>query len=393
MHNIDTFNKDIFFSNLLKNLIIKDIYKKNGWISFKRYMELALYAKNLGYYNNNSIKFGENGDFITAPEISSFFGITLTKLAIEIFEQTEPIIMEFGSGNGKLAKDILTAFNLFNIKLEKYIIIELSPKLRNRQKKMLIDFTNIEWLNNCPKNFSGLIILNEVLDAMPVSLVTKGINCWYERGVTWINNKKNGKFIFKDRPCSLNFIKQITNEKLLPIGYLTEIHSVAIKFIASLAKTLINKKNNQSKNNSILILLIDYGFPSNEYYLDQRSQGTLMCHYKHNINFDPFYLPGLQDITAHIDFTAIAKIATDNGLNLLNYTSQSGFLINSGICNILSKFMFKNKNNIIQHLQQINGIKKLISLGEMGELFKILVLGHNIKWPKKFLQYDRSHRL
>jgi SAM-dependent MidA family methyltransferase len=371
----------------LQRLIVDDIRRQQGWISFARYMELVLYAPHFGYYSGGAAKLGKDGDFTTAPELSPLFGATLARLAAEMFAQTAPVIMEFGAGSGKLACDILTELAASGVALQQYLIVEVSPQLRARQQQALAAFPNVAWLDRWPEQFSGVVIGNEVLDAMPVLLVVKRADGWCERGVTWVDEP--GAFVFEDRRCDPALIAQIPDADALPDGYLTEVHPTAAAFMRSLAALLCGT-GVESGQNGALALLIDYGFPGHEYYLGQRSQGTLMCHYRHHAHPDPFYLPGLQDVTAHVDFTAMAQAAVDGGLELLGYTSQAGFLLGAGIGDLLLR---TSPEQAAQYLPQANAVQKLISPAEMGELFKVLALGHGVEWPDRLLQHDRSYRL
>lgn len=367
-------------SNALTKFIINYINSKNRWISFAQYMNLVLYTPGLGYYSGGATKLGKEGDFITGPEISPLFGITLANLIIKLFKQDTISIMEFGVGTGQLAFDILNEISKRGVVLKNYYIMEISAQLRAKQQTLLHNFPQVSWLNNLPESFSGIIICNEVLDAMPVHLVVYNKNRWFERGVT-LDTSKN--FIYADRPCNSNFCSQIPNKHCITLqGYLTEVHPIAISFIRSLAAILKDEKS--------LILLIDYGFPAQEYYMLERSQGTLMCHYRHHAHTNPFYLPGLQDITAHIDFTAITRAAINCKLDLLVYTSQAAFLLNAGIGKLLLR---TDPCNFKKYLLQSNAVQKLISPAEMGELFKVLAIGKNIDWPDYMMPYDRSHRL
>lgn len=370
----------------LQGLIADEIRRRQGWISFARYMELVLYAPHFGYYSGGAAKLGKDGDFTTAPELSPLFGATLAGLAAEMFAQTASAVMEFGAGSGKLAHDILTELALAGVALERYLIVEVSPQLRARQQETLAAFPNVQWLDRWPERFSGVVIGNEVLDAMPVSLVVKGADGWRERGVA-LGGQGEDAFVFEDRPCDAALIAQIPDADMLPVGYLTEVHPTAAAFMRSLAALLSGGDANEK---GALALLIDYGFPAHEYYLAQRSQGTLMCHYRHHAHPDPFYLPGLQDVTAHVDFTAMAQAAVDGGLDLLGYNSQAGFLLGAGIGDLLLR---TPPEQAAQYLPQANAVQKLVSPAEMGELFKVLALGHRVEWPERLLRHDRSHRL
>jgi SAM-dependent MidA family methyltransferase len=242
----------------------------------------------------------------------------------------------------------------------------------------------VTWLDQFPAAFSGVVIGNEVLDAMPVHLVVKTEHGWKERGI----GLSTKKFVFRDRPCEPWMIEQIPHREDLPAGYLTEVHPVSIAFMKSLAGMLCAGYDDTGHGSAAI--LIDYGFPAEEYYLPQRAQGTLMCHYRHHAHDDPFYLPGLQDITAHVDFTAMARAAIDGGLDVLGYMSQAAFLLDAGIGDILLR---TSPSDQLRYLPQTNAVQRLTSPAEMGELFKVLVVGKNVELPAKFARNDRSHRL
>lgn len=366
-------------SQALQHLVADEIRRSAGRISFARYMELVLYAPGLGYYSGGAAKLGKDGDFTTAPEITPLFGATLAHVAAQLMTQTAPQILEFGAGSGKLAVDILTEMAALGVLVERYAILELSGELRARQMQALRDFPQVIWLDEMPDAFSGVVIGNEVLDAMPVHLVINTAQGWMERGVALSDQK----FEFSDKPCDAALLAQIPDADALPLGYLTEVHPIAAAFMTSLAQMLNGGQGGAA-------LLVDYGFPAHEYYLGQRSQGTLMCHYRHHAHPDPFYLPGLQDLTAHVDFTAMARAALDGGLDLLGYTSQAAFLLDGGIGDLLLR---TPPSDARRYLPQANALQKLISPAEMGELFKVLAVGKNLEWPEKFERNDRSHRL
>ncbi|MFC7298327.1 class I SAM-dependent methyltransferase [Herminiimonas aquatilis] len=371
-------------SHALQNLIAEEIRRHDGWISFSRYMELALYAPDLGYYSGGAAKLGKDGDFTTAPEITSLFGETLAHAAGELMAQSVPQILEFGAGTGKLALDILTECAQAGILVESYSIVELSGELRARQQQMLADFPQVRWLDDFPRAYSGVVLGNEVLDAMPVSLVVKGDDCWLERGVAY----DDGRFVFVDRSCDAALVAQIPFEEELAVGYLTEVHPVAAGFMGSLASMFLAGLEQSGKGGAAILL--DYGFPASEYYLDQRSEGTLMCHYRHHAHPDPFYLPGLQDITAHVDFTSMAYAAVNNGLEMLGYMSQAAFLLTAGLGDRLLK---TSPEDARTYLPQANAVQKLTSPAEMGELFKVLVVGLDVQLPVQFDRADQSRRL
>ncbi len=369
-------------SHALQQLIAAEIEQQGGAIAFSRFMELALYAPRLGYYSGGAAKLGAAGDFTTAPEITPLFGATLARAAAAIIAQSAPNIIEFGAGTGKLARDVLTALQADGVAVESYTIIELSGELRARQQEALKDFAQVRWLDGFPDAFSGVVLANEVLDAMPVELVVKTAGGWRRQMVT----VETGRFAYVqhelDAALMEQLARQIPDADALPEGYLTEIHPVACGFMASLARMFESGKG--------AALLFDYGFPAHEYYVDQRSGGTLMCHYRHHAHPEPFYLPGLQDITAHVDFTAMALAAQDAGLEVLGYMSQAGFLLGCGIGELL---MRTDPEDAVRFLPQSKAVQKLVSPAEMGELFKVLAVGRDVELPAALLQADRSHRL
>jgi SAM-dependent MidA family methyltransferase len=370
-------------SHALQNLIAADIERHSGAISFARYMELALYAPGLGYYSGGSAKLGKDGDFTTAPELSPLFGAALAQVAAAIIAQSAPQILEFGAGTGKLAFDILTELAGAGVKVAHYYIVELSGELRGRQQAMLRDFPQVVWLDALPDAFDGVIFGNEVLDAMPVDLVIKHPQGWQALQVT-VND---GRFAYLEVPAGAELLaqleRQIPQHADLPAGYVTELHGVACGFMATLARMLAKGKANAA-------FLFDYGFPAHEYYFEQRVTGTLMCHYRHHAHPDPFYYPGLQDITAHVDFTAMALAAQEAGAEVLGYLNQSGFLLGAGIGELLLR---TDPSAAAAYLPQARALQKLVSPAEMGELFKVLVVGKGVELPEAIVMQDRTHRL
>jgi SAM-dependent MidA family methyltransferase len=369
-------------SQALQQHIADDIERHGGAIAFSRFMELALYAPRIGYYSGGAAKLGAEGDFTTAPEISPLFGAALARAAAAIIAQSAPNIIEFGAGTGKLARDVLTALAADGINVDSYTIIELSGELRARQQDALKDFPQVQWHDGFPDRFSGVVLANEVLDAMPVELVVKTAAGWRQQQVT----VENGEFAFvqaePDAALAERIARQVPDADALPEGYLTEVHPVAAGFMASLAAMFEGGKG--------AAILLDYGFPAHEYYHEQRDAGTLMCHYRHHAHPEPFYLPGLQDITAHVDFTAMALAAQDAGLDVLAYMSQAPFLLACGIGELLLR---TDPANALAYLPQSKAVQKLVSPAEMGELFKVLVVGKDVALDPAILHADRSHRL
>lgn len=374
-------------SHTVKQAIQAKIKTSGNWISFADYMELILYAPGLGYYSGGTTKFGGAGDFVTAPEISTLFGKTLARQAKQILNLTEDAnILEFGAGSGKLALDLLLELEKSDSLPTKYFILELSADLRQRQQILIKNeaphlLSLMHWLDELPTRFKGFIIANEVLDAMPVHLVTWRNDQLYERGVIWLEDK----FAWKEQPlhggrlheAACKLTPQIENNTV----YTSEISLAVKQFIHSLKDILQEGA----------IVLIDYGFGCNEYYHPQRIQGTLMCHYRHHSHDDPFYLPGLQDVTCHVDFSSVYEAMNNTDLELLGYTTQTYFLLNCGIAEILSQVSAEQVN---EYLPLSNQLQKLTSPAEMGELFKVIAFGKNIQQPMiGFSTGDKSHLL
>jgi SAM-dependent MidA family methyltransferase len=369
-------------SQALQQHIAAEIAEQGGAIPFSRFMELALYAPRLGYYSGGAAKLGQDGDFTTAPEISPLYGATLARAAAAIMAQSGPNIIEFGAGTGKLARDVLTALADMDVQVDSYTIIELSGELQARQQEALQDFPQVRWLGGFPDAFSGAVLANEVLDAMPVELVVKEGAQWRRQLVSI----EEGAFTLVPGAADVALLEQIARQipdaATLQDGYLTEIHPVACGFMRSLAAMFAGGRG--------AAILVDYGFPAHEYYFDERSGGTLMCHYRHHAHPDPFYLPGLQDITAHVDFTAMALAAQDAGLDVLGYMSQASFLLAAGIGELL---MRTDPEDALRYLPQSKAVQKLVSPAEMGELFKVLVVGKGVELDPAIVRADRAHRL
>lgn len=371
-------------SRALERLIKESIRANHDWIPFSRYMALALYADGLGYYAGGSTKLGKDGDFTTAPEITSLFGATLAEFVASVAGSGPIRLLEFGAGTGKLARDLLDALAARGSPAASYQIVELSAELRARQQQALAGYPVVSWLESPPAAFSGLVIANEVLDAMPVPLVMREDGRWRERGVSLDGER----FVWAGRDVDPTLLDQITAQipdaDDLPDGYLTEIHPQQAGFIRLLADMLRAGEGG-------VALLIDYGFPAREYYLPQRAQGTLMCHYRHHAHADPFFLPGLQDITAHVDFTEMARAGVKAGLTLQAYMSQATFLLAAGLPALLQR---EPIDDPARWLPLTNAVQKLTSPAEMGELFKVLVLSHHRQsLPGRFAGQDRSYAL
>jgi SAM-dependent MidA family methyltransferase len=353
----------------LCEFIRNDIAAQGGWISFARYMELALYAPGLGYYTAGAHKFGSAGDFITAPELSPLFGRTLARQVAEIMAHSAPYILELGAGSGKLAADMLAELEQLGSLPDRYAILEVSADLRERQQTFMRErlphlLDRVHWLDTLPEKFSGAIVANEVLDALPVHLVHWQDSALSERGVALNDNH----FIWQERAISEVALLHAAQQITVPDDYVSEICLAAHGLINSLAQRLEQGA----------MLFIDYGFGAREFYHPQRNNGTLMCHYRHHAHDEPFFLPGLQDITAHVNFTDIAESGIDAGLELMGYTSQAFFLINCGITELLQN---TSPENLRDYLPLAAQLQKLTSPAEMGELFKVIALGKGMANP------------
>jgi len=385
-------------SNQLCDLIHRDIALQGGWIPFSRFMELALYAPGLGYYSAGARKFGAAGDFVTAPEISPLFGRTLARQFAEIMAHSTPHIIELGAGSGRLAVDVLGELERQACLPERYDILEVSADLRQRQQALLQQhlphlINRVHWLDALPDSISGVVVANEVLDALPVHLLhwrslsltlSPGESEARGRGQVVVERgvASEGKhFVWQERLLEIPALLAIAQQIVVPDDTLSEISLAARGLVSSLSERLRQG----------VLLFIDYGFGAREYYHEQRDCGTLMCHYRHHAHDDPFFLPGLQDITAHVDFTAAAEAAIDAGLHLVGYTTQAHFLINCGITDLLAQ---TDPESVRDYLPLSAQLQKLTSPAEMGELFKVIALGKGMGAPLcGFVAGDKSRFL
>ena len=353
----------------LTRIIDATLARSGGWLPFDRFMALALYAPGLGYYANDSRKFGQmpasGSDFVTAPEMTPLFGQALAVQLAEALEKTgTDAVWEFGAGSGALAAQVLDALGK---RVKHYRIVDLSGSLRARQRVTLARFGDkVEWLSALPDTMQGVVIGNEVLDAMPVQLLVRVGGRWFERGVV----AHEAGWAWQDRPTDL----RPPVEPDGPQDYLTEIHPQAEAFIATLADRLTRGA----------AFFLDYGFPEAEYYHPQRHMGTVMCHKAHLADGDPLVDVGAKDITAHVNFTGVALAGQNAGLEVLGYCSQARFLIN---CGLTSKMAHATP-------AQRALAARLIHEHEMGELFKVIGFGVGEPWePLGFAEGDRSHTL
>lgn len=348
-------------NTLLNEQILVEI-KQQGPMPFVRFMQQALYAPGLGYYSSGQQKFGKHGDFITAPELSSLFSQCIARQCLQVLSSlTSPIILEFGAGSGVMAIDILLMLESLNALPEAYWILELSAELQQRQENLFKKraphlLSKVKWLSTLPDTvFEGVILANEVLDAMPVHKfrMQKTLEEAYV-------DAKKGEFIWHwDQPSNQLRKAIIQLERDFAEGYESEVNLFIEGWIKSLSACLSRG----------LVLLIDYGFPRREYYHPDRSMGTIMCHYQHRAHSNPLLSVGLQDITAHVDFTAVAESAVKNNFDVEAYTHQAAFLIDCGITDLL-----QNAKDTIEQFNWSNQVKQLTLPSEMGELFKVMAL-------------------
>lgn len=354
-------------SAALARRIGAEVAASGGWIGFDRYMELALYAPGLGYYTGGSSKLGASGDFITAPEVTSLFSAALARQVAELLGVAGEEVLELGAGSGRMAADLLLELDALDQLPERYLILELSPELRARQQERVAVLpghlvARVRWLDRLPDRISGVILGNEVLDALPVHLVAWREDGIAERGVIC----RGEQLMLEERLLTQgNLLRAASRIEPVP-PYVSEIGLAAGALVRSLAERLERG----------VLLFIDYGFGEAEYYHPQRSEGTLMCHYRHRAHADPLFWPGLQDITAHVEFSALVRAGAEAGLKLLGYATQAHFLVNLGITDLLARTPLEPA---AAYLRLAAEVQKLLSPSEMGELFKVIALGRGIE--------------
>jgi SAM-dependent MidA family methyltransferase len=356
--------------------IALEVASHGGYLPFSRYMEMALYQAGTGYYSAGAHKLGSGGDFTTAPEISPFFGMALTNTILPVLEafrsQGKPTrILEFGAGTGKLAASILHRLAELDFPLDHYGILEIAPDLAQRQRALLQETKNdlqcptaIDWLSALPSQFEGVIIANEVLDAIPCERIIYQNGEWHLQGVV----VQNGAFALEIGP--------IVDPQLLPDyllthsfaeGYTTEINLQSVAWITAVTQVLT----------SGLFITLDYGFPASEFFHPQREQGTLMAHHRHHAITDPLYLPGLCDLTSHVEWSSISSVALAAGADEIYFNNQGNFLLEAGIGDLVLEKM--NPANATAFLPVSNALQKLLSEAEMGELFKVFAFKKNLR--------------
>jgi len=362
-------------SQLLSNKIAAQITSDGGWISFSRFMEMALYEPGMGYYSAGAHKLGTGGDFTTAPELSPLFGAAICSTLLPLLEGLQvrglpTQILEFGAGTGKLAQSILTRLHDLGFSLDRYDIIEISPDLAERQKELLSttlshsnSATHCQWLSALPENYQGIILANEVMDAIPCDAIIFQNRFWYCYGVTVID----GKFSWKaGKPVKHHLLPESLLSGNFSEGYVTELHAPTNAWMRQVAQHL----------QTGLFLSFDYGFPESEYYHPQRLEGTLMAHHRHHAIQDPFYLPGLCDLTTHVEWSQIARSVLAENVDDIYLSNQAGYLLDAGIGDIALEI--GDPSNPETFLPISNALQKLLSEAEMGELFKVFAFTKNI---------------
>ena len=363
-------------SELLKRKIASQITSEGGWLAFSRYMEMALYEPGMGYYSAGAHKLGAGGDFTTAPELSPLFGAAICSTLLPVLEGLKEKglpaqILEFGAGTGKLATSILSRLHDLGFSLDHYDIIEISPDLAQRQQVSIKDLvqelklsTKCNWLSELPKDFKGIVLANEVIDAIPCDAIIYQNGFWYWYGVGFAN----GKFIWKTgAPVEQELLPESLLSRDFSEGYVTELHAPANAWMRQVAKQL----------DTGLFLTFDYGFPESEYYHPQRLEGTLMTHHRHHAIQDPFHLPGLCDLTTHVEWSQIARSALDENADDIFLTNQAAYLLDAGIGDIALEI--GNPGDPQTFLPISNALQKLLSEAEMGELFKTFAFSKNLK--------------
>ena len=374
----------------LLETIEAELAAAGGWIPFARYMELALYAPGLGYYSGGARKFGPGGDFITAPELTPLFGQALAAQVEQVMRASAPELIEVGAGTGLLAADLLLELERRDCLPERYGILELSGELRERQFDTLAAkaphlAVRVQWLDALPERFAGAVVANEVLDVMPVHLVVSRAEGLFERGVAIAADAAGvRRLCWADVPAA-GAVAEGARALALPVPqsgeYVTELNFAGKAWVAAWAERL----------QAGALLLIDYGYPRAEYYLPSRSGGTLLCYYRHHAHGDPFLWPGLNDITAFVDFTAVAEAGFEAGLDVQGYTTQAQFLFNCGVLECLER---RGARASADYIRAARAVQRLTAPQEMGELFKVIALSRALDGPLLgFARGDRTHAL
>ncbi|QQS16892.1 MAG: SAM-dependent methyltransferase [Neisseriales bacterium] len=370
-------------SGKLQQHIANAIKNHGGWIPFSHYMDMALYYPNLGYYMRHNQRFDLLGDYTTAPELTAYFAKILARQVAEILPYCNHTLYEFGAGSGSLAWHLLRELDSMGTMPKAYYILDISPALIRTQQAKLQCYIDqqqprVQWIQQLPAQVTGLLIGNELLDAMPCELIYWAESSVLRRGIQLYENR----FEWADQPIADAWLAQYARALWPGKSYLSEVSLAQRAWLMDIAKRLTKGA----------VLLIDYGFPQREYYHPQRIHGTLLGHYKQHVIDNPLFQPGLVDLTAHVNFTAIAETAIAQGLTLVGYTTQANFLINGGILGDLADL--KHVSSSGHYFEEVSAIQRLLSDAEMGDLFKVIGLSKNIPttWLC-FAKHDQSHLL
>lgn len=373
------------------------VQSAGGWLGFDEYMNGALYEPALGYYSGGLRRFGAEGDFVTAPELTPLFGHCVARAIEPWLAQTESRIIEFGAGTGQLAAQVLNALDRIDAAPREYLIVEVSAPLRSQQRHNLELLApglaqRVRWLDELPTLIEGVVLANELLDAMPVRLFEVNQGTVFEKGL--IRGQGDAALAWQSRRADDRLSREVHTSLMRsgwggntldtldfdawPDGYGSEVGEQAAGWVRTIAERLGHG----------VMLLIDYGFPASEFFHPQRATGTLACHYRHRVHHDPLWYPGLQDITAHVDFSAMALAAESAGLSTIGYTSQGNFLLNAGLLDALSQLPVQKT---AEYARQAQAVQKLVSESEMGELFKVLAVSRQIDDPGP--AFSRANRI
>jgi SAM-dependent MidA family methyltransferase len=362
-------------SRRLVNRIWEEIDARSGWLSFERFMEMALYEPGLGYYSAGASKLGAGGDFVTAPEVSSLFSRCLATQCGEILQHVSGgAILEFGAGSGVMAADLLNELAAQGSLPQRYLILEVSADLRERQRALVQErapahAARVEWLDRLPEEFRGVVLANEVLDALPVQRFRIRGDQVNALGVTWQLGRLDWSEVHAEAQleAAVRRIEANTGERL-PDGYTSEINMRLTPWIAGVAAALREG----------VALFIDYGLPQRQYYRSERREGTLLCHFRHRFHDDPLINVGVQDIGAWVDFTAVAEAASAAGLTVAGFSTQAHFLIGSGLEQLLAP---AEGHELASRVQLARQAMLLTLPGEMGERFKVIGLSRGFEQP------------
>ncbi|MGA2363893.1 MAG: SAM-dependent methyltransferase [Steroidobacteraceae bacterium] len=358
------------------------IHAQGGWLGFEQYLRIVLYAPGLGYYAAGSVKFGHSGDFVTAPEISGLYARCVASQCAQVLRVVGGDVLELGAGSGRLAAGVLEALAELGPIPERYRILEVSADLRARQQARLAELPaalagRVVWLDTMPSApIAGVVLANEVADALPFQrFVVEGANL-YERGVAL---SATGELVESDRSAGAELRAELARivPGAWPEQYLSELCTLADPWIAAIGAALARGA----------AFIIDYGLPRHEYYHPQRDQGTMRCHYRHRVHEDALRYPGLQDITAWVDFTRVAEAAVAAGLTVAGYCTQAAFLLGNGIERELAAVP-----GALERARLAAEARVLLQPGEMGEYVKVMALTRDFDEPLRGFQHQDLRR-